>query len=160
MLHAALQHAMMGEYANALRVAFAGVLVACSSPSVTVPDANAKLLGVVDAGAVPAPSVIQLPAKAYPYRVVPVRGVAAQAVAVVMDINHAADPVAAPVSRLDGSYCTEIDLVEPADYDIAVTSEASDGRTSSSQGHLKFVYDPNAPDQPEVTLCQGQRPPR
>jgi hypothetical protein len=143
--------------ASGLLAALAG----CSTtPTVEVPDTNAKLLGAVDAGPVPSPAVVQLPAARYPYRVVPVRGVASQAIAVVMDVNQTGNPLAASVNRLDESFCAEVPLVEPADYDIAVTSQADDGRTSNQPGHLRFVYDPTAPDLPQVTLCQGERPSR
>jgi hypothetical protein len=130
-----------------------------SSPTVALPNTNAALYGPQDAGAVPTPVPEQV-ASPYPYSVVPVRGVAPQAVTVILDINGASNPIAVAVSQLDGTFCAEVPMPAPAQFDIAITSQAGDARTSASQAHVEFVYDPTAPDLPGLTLCQGERPHR
>jgi hypothetical protein len=82
------------------------------------------------------------------------------ALTVIVKINGAGDPLAGSVSALDESFCVEIPLPEPAEYDIAVTSIAPGAGASEESpvaGHLKFTYDPSAPDQPNVTGCHGER---
>jgi hypothetical protein len=94
----------------------------------------------------------------YPYTVVPVRGRASDAESVVVHVNGAGDPLAGPVNLFDLSYCVEVPLPEPADYDITVVSIASGqsaSQTSLTPGHLKFTYDPGAPDQ-TITGCNGE----
>ncbi len=130
-----------------------------TSPTVSLPTNNNSLYALPDAGPVPTPAAQQV-VSPYPYTVVPIRGSAPQASTVILDLNGATDPLAVAVSQLDSTFCAEVTLPAPAQYDIALTSESEDGRTSAAQGHVEFVYDPTAPDIPGLTLCQGETPHR
>jgi hypothetical protein len=129
------------------------------SPTVALPDTNANLYGPQDAGAVPRAVPDQV-ANPYPYTVVPIRGVAPEAVTVILTLNSASNPIAVSASALDGTFCAEVPLPVPAQYDVAITAQAGDGRTSDTEAHVEFIYDPTAPDVPGLTLCQGERPHR
>jgi hypothetical protein len=129
-----------------------------ATPTVSLPQAGEDPYST-EAGTVPTPAVDPVPSP-YPYDVVPVRGIARDALTVVMKVNGAGDPLAGPVGALDQSFCVEVPLPEPADYDIAVTSIAPGAGASEESpvpGHMKLTYDPRAPDQPNVTGCQGER---
>jgi hypothetical protein len=129
----------------------------CSAPAVGLPvDQSATY--ATDAGTVPTPQVDAVP-ELYPYKFVPVRGIALQAETVIITINGTGNPLPQAVNLLDESYCAEVPLPEPADYDIAVVSigpGAGASRRSPMAGHVKFTYDPMAPDQP-ITGCHGER---
>jgi hypothetical protein len=135
-------------------------VVACAAPTVQRPNDNDKLTDPPDAGNVAPPGLQPVPTP-YPYRRLPVRGQTQRDVVdVFVQANSAGDPIVAAVSAVDQSFCAELTLAEPADYDIAVTAQASDGRISAQSSHLSVTYDPAAPDLPGVTLCQGQAPSR
>jgi hypothetical protein len=142
-----------------LPIAFVFASAGCTlTPSVGLPYDQTKDYAT-DAGTIPDPNVDQLPSP-YPYRIVPVRGIALQAETVVMTVNGTGDPLAQDVNTLDQSFCAELALPEPADYDVAVVSigpGAGASRRSPGAGHLKVTYDPTAPDQPGVTGCLGER---
>jgi hypothetical protein len=128
----------------------------CLGGTISAPDGNGNITGTPDAGRLPTP-VPQQVVSPYPYTVVPVRGSAPQAMTVILAINGASNPIPVAVSTLDSTFCADVPLPAAAQYDIALTSQSGDGRTSPAAAQVEFVYDPKAPDIPGLVLCHGEQ---
>ncbi len=129
--------------------------IACGDPVVDRPDGAGLIdfdAGVADPP--PPPMVDPLPS-AQPYPVLSVRGRARDGRRIYVEgagnrRSYGVQP--------DGTFCADVPLAAPSQFELFFLSQARDGQLSEPSGPITVVYDPRAPGRPDAVTCTGADP--
>lgn len=138
---------------GALALLGASLLGACGGPSVDAPDADFLR---PDGGMFTPPCVpsLEMTPAQVPYPLVTIRGNACEAKRIL--VRGGENPLVTRVLP-DESFCIDVPLREPRDFNLQVLGQNGAGELSTPQ-NVAVTFNPSAPDIPGARTCSGASP--